>query len=140
MIDAQMKVIHDPIKNLELLKTAVQKRVLRKSIRAGLNPMTKELKQAIPKRTGAGKLSIGKKISTSKRGIVSGIAGPRSSFTKTVNGKVLRPSKYLPILEKKRKAGRFILPVFIGGQRRYVETARAKAEEEIAVELAKLPH
>ena len=146
--------------NLSQLKTAVQKRVLRKAVRAGTLPLRKAFREAVPKVSGTAKKAVSVKIATSKKGRVSGVVGPKlsaergSGATKgkhkkaegavkvagdtKAGGKGYGPARYIWIAEKKRKRGPFIKPVFDAVMPQVIRIGREKLAEEIQAEIAKL--
>src|ERR1041385_3857145 len=97
------RVVHklDPVRRLQTLRDATQRKILRKAVRAASGILRDALKQDAPRRTGATRISMGLKVVTYKARVMA-IVGPRSKYTKTVKGRVFRPVKYLHIIEKRR--------------------------------------
>ena len=98
------------MRNLErLAKPSTRRRVLRGAMGPASGPMTKAIKQAVPKDTGLLKKSIGRVIRTYKNGNVVAIIGPRNGFAVERNGKTVDPAKYGWPLEV---GTRFAAPTF----------------------------
>lgn len=101
----------------------MQKRVLRKVVNAGGNPVLKAMRLLVPVRTGALRKSLGKTVRVAKRGPNKGLyiarVGPRKGF------------HYVDDQGKKRDPERYGIPVEFG-----TKTAAAKPYVRPAVDQA----
>jgi HK97 gp10 family phage protein len=96
------------IQSLMTKLAALDRKVARKAIRKGLNEAAKvvmwEAKALVPKRTGALRKSIGRKIWVKKGGAaVAAIIGPRKGFRVVYLGKPIDPVKYAHLVEFGRR-------------------------------------
>lgn len=162
-----IKWTSDPQKKLQALDLAVRKRILKKSVRAGLKPVQRRIKDLARghKRTGALATSIGSSVDATKDGFVTARIGARRKYKKTVKGQTIRPSRYLHLVVFGRKAikaksgrlrvslqdGRTVFPVEVAAAQgdnfldaglqqtraQYYAIANQTLAAEIAKELAK---
>lgn len=87
---------------------ALDKKAVRRALKAGINEITKvvakDAKSRVPKRTGQLKKSIGRKVTVKKDGSkVIGFVGPRSGFRVVINGVPVNPIKYAHLVEFGRR-------------------------------------
>jgi hypothetical protein len=76
------------------------KRVQRAAVSAMATPVVKDAKRRAPKRTGALRKSMGKKVKTYASGAVIAIVGPRKGKATIVDGKIHDPATIAHIVEK----------------------------------------
>lgn len=117
---------------LRQLKDAMQKRITKKAVRAGVKLIIATVRSKVPTRTGSLKKSLSSKVDSAKGStIVYGIIGPRSSWTKTVNGRLIKPSRYAHLVEKGKYRRPFLLPSWQSNKGTYLK----KVQEVIADEI-----
>ena len=115
----------------------IGRRVMRKAVNAGANPIVKEARALVPRRTGLLRKSIGKRVRTYKPRTVIAIIGIRKGFaTPTAN-----PRKYAHLVEfgtQRTRAKPFLRPAVKSQAHAAFAVMRSKAESEMAKEVAKL--
>jgi hypothetical protein len=88
-------------KVLSGLPDRVQRRVMREAVKPANSIAVKAAKRLCPTRLGLLKRSLGTKVKTYvAKGTVTGITGPRTNVTATVEGKTVKPAKYSHLVEK----------------------------------------
>lgn len=106
MVKGQLVTTIDPVVALKELKGAVQRRVMRKAVRAGAKPLVAAMRAAAPKDTGTLKKSIGVRITTTRKKDVVAIVGPKRRFVRVVRGRKYVATKYRHLAERGRRAVR----------------------------------
>ncbi len=103
-----MRIESKAIGGLIAKLAALDKKVARKALRAGISAATKvvmwDAKALVPVRSGQLRKSIGRKIWTKKGGaVIAGIVGPRRGFRVVYLGKYIDPVKYAHLVEFGRR-------------------------------------
>ena len=92
---------------LERLKSAVQKRVLRRAITAGNKVIKPVLKAGVPRDEGDLRKSIGDKVLTYRRMVkVVGMVGPRADYIRVGkrSKRTKRPARYYHLADRGHKS------------------------------------
>lgn len=92
------------VRALRKLDDRLVRRVMRKAVRAGANPIVRTARQNVPRSTGLLRKSLGTKVKTYNNGTIVAIIGPRTGFKQLVNGKPRNPTKYAHLVEFGTKA------------------------------------
>ena len=134
----------NPFQVLEKLKKSLQKRILKRAIKAGVKPIKEAIKANVPVRSRALQSAISIKFSQKKGGFrVTGIVGPRRGFQKTYQKKTVIPTQYAHFVEagsKRQKAYHVFSNIFEARKQEALETMRKVVEEGVTKELAKNGH
>lgn len=95
------------LKNLRMFPIAIQRKVIRKAITKGSQPVAKAAKANVPTDSKQYKKSIGYKVWTGRKtGVVLAFIGPRLGFKTMFKGKPRDPRYYAHLVEFGRKAVR----------------------------------
>jgi hypothetical protein len=101
--------IKNVIALLDDLKASTRRKILRKAIRRASGDIKKEVKAAVPKRSGALRVSIANKIWSGKRSaVVAGYISPKAKYRKIYRGIEQRPIRYAHIVERRKPSFRFV--------------------------------
>lgn len=120
---------------LKRLKDAVQKRILKKALRAAAKITVQDVRNRVPQDTGTLKKAITSKVDAKKGGItVFSIVGPRSKYVRTVKNRLRRPGRYAHIVERRYHPLRL---AWNAGKYRAIGKANDVIEAEITKELSK---
>lgn len=137
MFKVSLAINVDPGRTLRGLRDSVKRRIVRKGVRRASAGARRDVKAALPKRTGALVASVSTKVSTKKEGVrVTGVIGPRSQYRK--RGK--RPVRYAHIVEfgAKHMQGRYAMrKTFRSNKAQYIQTMTTTIADEVRIELAK---
>jgi hypothetical protein len=114
------------------------KKVQRAAVRSMATPVLKEARKQSPKRTGALKKSLGKRVRTYGSHKIVAIVGPRNGKAVEVNGKLHDPAKIAHIVEDRTP---FLLPAYESSkgdaQEQYADKLRERIKKEAAKARAK---
>lgn len=104
----KMRIESQAVANLVKRLAALDRKVARKALKAGVNEVTKNVlwdaKSLVPKRTGLLRKSLGRKVKSYRGGaIIVGIIGPRRGFRTVYNGVPINPVKYAHLVEYGRR-------------------------------------
>ncbi len=98
---------------LHQLKDSLQKKILKKAVRAGCKQVIAAVRSSAPQDSGALRQSISSKVDAVKGTThVYGVVGPRSKWTKKVGGSVKKPSRYAHFIEEGRFRRPFLVPAW----------------------------
>jgi hypothetical protein len=98
-VRGQWHIDINPDDRINELRESLQKRILKKAVGRGSKLVVNELKQLLPSKTNALRTSIGSKMIGKKPSHVCAVVGAKNKYQRTVNGKVIRPAKYLHLVE-----------------------------------------
>lgn len=116
------------IKNIGRLKTAMERKILRKAIGKGLIPIRKLAKQNVPVDEGLLKKSIKSKVTKM-------VSGKVYVDPKIVNEKGDKPAKYAHLIEfgtKHSKAEPFMRPAVDAGRNEALKIIEQTAKDELS--------
>jgi len=133
------------IKQLQQLAPSAARRVMRKAMTRGVNPVVKAAKEMVPTRTRLLKKSIGHKVRTyPRKGIIYIAVGPRTGFSREIeiNGykKFVNPVRYGHLVEggtSHSMAKPFLKPALEGKAAAVVAIVSRVIKEELPKEIAK---
>lgn len=112
------KIVAD-LKKFQRLRQRLVKNLYKRAVRAGAKLCVADLRNRVPVATGALKKSIASKVDTPTGETTAfAVIGPRSSFTKTINGKVKKPSRYFHFVDN---SDSILGPTFASGQSKYLD-------------------
>ncbi len=122
---------------LHALQDALQKKILKKAIRAGTKLVLAAVRGRVPVASGALKKSLTSKVDSAKGSTtVYGIVGPRSKWQKVFKGKVKKPSRYAHFIERGRFARPFLMPAFQANKQAYLNAVQDVVAAEIKAVLS----
>lgn len=81
------------------VRDSLEVKTLKRVVREQSKVIAKRVKALAPKESGALRFSIGVKVLT-RRGSATAIIGARASYEATKKGKLKKPFKYAPIVQK----------------------------------------
>jgi hypothetical protein len=117
------------LSKLKTLKDNVQKKILKKAVRAGIKPLLTDLRSKVPMSTGSLKKSLASKVDSVKGETTTyGVVGPRSKWKKVVKGRMFWPARYAAPLNARK---RFLQSTWSGGVKTYLQQVEQVIAQEI---------
>ena len=119
-------------RKLHQLKDNLQKNILKKAIRAGAKLVLAAVRRRVPVKSGTLRRALATKVDAI-RGTVSvyGLIGVRRRYSRTIRGRLVKPSRYAHFIELGRHARPYLRPAWEAGRAGYIAAVADVVAREI---------